>query len=63
MDVEDLLKQQEEDEDEELNEKCPVPEHQSLALRPSSLGNWMFDVVTDVTSAKPAVRRTACFNL
>lgn len=55
MDMEDLLKQWEEDEGEELDEKCPVPEHQSLALRPLSLGNLMFAVVADLTSAKPAL--------
>ena len=53
MEVGDLLKQQEED--EELNEKYPVPEHQSLAFHPLSLGSWMFDVVADLTSAKPTV--------
>ena len=36
--------------------------HQSLvrpALRPLTLGNWMFDVVADLTSAKPLVPASA----
>ena len=61
VDVEDVLKQQEEEEEEEeeFNEKKYVLpahlKHKSLALRPLSLGNWMFDVIADLTSTKPAV--------
>ena len=60
VNVEDVLKQheEEEEEEEELNEKYALPahlKHQSLAIRPLSLGNWMFDVVADLTTAKPAV--------
>ena len=59
VDVEDVLKQQEEEEEkEELNEKFALPahlKHESIAIRPLSLGNWMFDVVADLTSTKPAV--------
>lgn len=28
--------------------------HQSLAIRPLSLGNWMFDIVANLASSKPA---------
>ena len=55
VDVVDVLKQQKEEE-EELNEKYALPaliKHKSI--RPLSLGNWMFDVVADLTSTKPAV--------
>ena len=60
VDVKDVLKQQEEGEEEEelKNEKYALPahlKHKSLAIRPLSLGNWMFDVVADLTSTKPAV--------
>jgi ATP-binding cassette, subfamily B (MDR/TAP), member 1 len=60
VDVENVLKEQEEEEEEleELNEKSALPahlKHKSIALRPLSLGNWMFDVVADLTSTKPAV--------
>ena len=60
VDVEDVLKQQEEEEEVELNEKkekyvLPAHlKHKSIAIRPLSLGNWMFDVVADLTSSKPA---------
>jgi ATP-binding cassette subfamily B (MDR/TAP) protein 1 len=60
VDVEDVLKQQEEEEEEELNEKnekYALPahlKHKSIAVRPLSLGNWMFDVIADLTSTKPA---------
>jgi ATP-binding cassette subfamily B (MDR/TAP) protein 1 len=59
VDVEDVLKQQEEEEEEEeeLNEKFALPahlKHKSIAIRPLSLGNWMFDVVADLTGTKPA---------
>ena len=60
MDVEDVLKQQEEEEEVELNEKnekYALPahlKHKSIAIRPLSLGNWMFVVVADFTSSKPA---------
>ena len=60
VDVEGVLKQQEEEEDkeeEELEEKFALPahlKHKSIAIRPLSLGNWMFDVVADLTSPKPA---------
>ncbi|KAF8802026.1 P-loop containing nucleoside triphosphate hydrolase protein [Phlegmacium glaucopus] len=55
--VEEVLKQQEEEE-ERSKEKYNLPahlKHQSIAIRPLSLGNWMFDVVADLTSPKPAV--------
>lgn len=60
VDVQDVLKQQEEGEEEEElnNEKYALPahlKHKSIAIRPLSLGNWMFDVVADLTSTKPAV--------
>ena len=51
VDMEDILKQQEEEEEVELNEKnekYALPahlKHKSIAIRPLSLGNWMFDVV------------------
>lgn len=56
-DVEDVLKHEEEEE-ERSKEKYDLPsqlKHQSIAIRPLSLGNWMFDVVADLTSPKPAV--------
>jgi ATP-binding cassette subfamily B (MDR/TAP) protein 1 len=58
MDVEDVLKQQEEEEGEEVNEKLALLahlKHKRIAICPLSLGNWMFYVIADLTSTKPAV--------
>ena len=44
VDVEDVLKQQEEEGEEELDEKFALLahlKHRSIAFRPLSLGNWM----------------------
>ena len=56
VDVEDVLRREEGKEDEEeRRDKLPAHlKHQSIAIRPLSLGNWMFDVVADLTSSKPA---------
>jgi ATP-binding cassette, subfamily B (MDR/TAP), member 1 len=58
VDVEDALKQQEGEGEERDQEKYELPvylKHQSIAIRPLSLGNWMFDIVADLTSSQPAV--------
>jgi len=39
-------------EEEEMEEKTGIPKnlkHQSIAIRPLTFGNWMFDVVADLT--------------
>lgn len=46
------------DTDIEDSEKSEVPwnvKHQSVALRPITLGYWMFDVVADLTVGKPTI--------
>jgi ATP-binding cassette subfamily B (MDR/TAP) protein 1 len=59
VDVEDVLKQQEEKGEEgEINKKSVLSahlKHKSFAVCPLSLRNWMFDVIADLTSTKPAV--------
>ena len=53
-DVEALMEEKEEGDKEKY--KLPAHlKHQSIAIRPLSLGNWMFDVVADLTSSKPAL--------
>ena len=51
----DLLEEEEEEEEEEPRGKLTsYLKHQSIAVRPLTFGNWMFEVVADLTGAKPA---------
>ena len=44
----------EEDEKDEVSDRLPATlKHQSIAIRSLTLGNWMFEVVADLTGAKP----------
>jgi ATP-binding cassette subfamily B (MDR/TAP) protein 1 len=57
-----LLDTDADDEQEPIFNLTVNMKHQSLtrpALRPLTLGNWMFDVVADLTSAKPLVPASA----
>ncbi|KAF8965780.1 P-loop containing nucleoside triphosphate hydrolase protein [Flammula alnicola] len=47
--------QVDDDEHEEQQHKrsaTPMPQHQSLAIRPLTFGNWMFEVVADLTGVR-----------
>ena len=50
----DLEEALEEEEKEEARDRLPATlKHQSIAIRPLTFGNWMFEVVADLTGAKP----------
>ena len=64
VDLEDAWKRQEEEEEEKVEEETELDEkygltaqlkHQSIAVRPLSLGNWMFDAVAVLTNSNPTV--------
>ncbi|KIM36272.1 hypothetical protein M413DRAFT_319602 [Hebeloma cylindrosporum] len=51
---EELL--EDDEEEEESRDKLPtLLKHQSIAIRPLTFGNWMFEVVADLTGSKPVV--------
>jgi len=45
------------DNEDEARDKMPTYlKHQSIAVRPLTFGNWMFEVVADLTGAKPSIQ-------
>ncbi|KAF8990854.1 P-loop containing nucleoside triphosphate hydrolase protein [Cyathus striatus] len=53
---EEVLIDWDEESEDDSDEEETVPsrlKHQSIAIRPLTLGNWMFDVVADLTAIKP----------
>ena len=55
VDVEVVSTQEDEQEVDEIYVLPAHLKHQSLAVRPLSVGNWMFDVIADLTTTKPPV--------
>jgi ATP-binding cassette subfamily B (MDR/TAP) protein 1 len=52
-DLEEVFENDEEE--DEARDKIPTYlKHQSIAIRPLTFGNWMFEVVADLTGAKPS---------